>query len=171
MQVLYSTCIPSPFLDNLSFRVYADLSRKLQSEPNISSTSSNLLATIPLYSRNLTFLGIIHGESLIDGRTDIWYYCKYSADIDYYGYVYSDFCDELPERIPHNTEPIEFIANPTFENISESNVIQTLPINNKYTSIVIGVLCIPAIIFVVMLVNGNSFMHKEKFKNKEVIDY
>jgi len=161
----------SPFLDNLNFRVYADLSRKLQSEPNISSATSNLLATIPLYSRNLTYLGIIHGESLIDGRTDVWYYCKYSADVDYYGYVYSDFCDEMPEKIPQNTETVEFVANPTFDVEDAKNNIQSLPENNKYTSIVIGVLCVPAIIFVVMLVNGKNFIHKEKFKSKEIIDY
>ena len=35
---------------------------------------------------------------------DIWYYCKYTADKDYYGYVYSDFCDEISPFINNNEE-------------------------------------------------------------------
>ena len=106
----------TPYLNNISFRVYADLSRDMRSEPSQKNASSTQITYIPLYSRNLTYIGKINGECLIDGRTDIWYYCKYSADKDYFGYVYSDFCDEL-SLIKDNSEQVTFIENPTFLSI------------------------------------------------------
>lgn len=160
----------SPFLDNINFRIYADLSRNLYSEPTSSSATSALIATIPLYSRNITYIGKIYGETLIDGRTNVWYYCKFSADKEYYGYVYSDFCDEIPSPFPTNTEEITFTTNPTFE-IEQQPTTQSIPFNTKYTSIIVGILCVPALLFVFMIIKGKSFFTKEKPHNKEVIDY
>lgn len=160
-----------PYLNNLNFRIYAELSRQLRSEPNISSSSSNLLATIPLYSRNLQYIGKIEGECLIDGRTNVWYFCKYSADIDYYGYVYSDFCDELPNAIPENTEEITFIANPTFYEEDEITNTNSIPLNSNVTSIIIGILTIPALIFIFMIIKSKSILTKEKLIDKEIKYY
>jgi len=160
-----------PFLDNLNFRVYADLSRDLRSEPNVSSTTSSLLANIPLYSRNLTFYGKITGENLIEGRTNTWYFCKYSADIDYYGYVYSDFCDELPSTIPTNTEEVTYISNPTFLEPIENNNTNSINLNSNTTSIIVGILTIPAIIFVFMILKNKNVLSNSKNKEKEIKDY
>ena len=160
----------TPFLENITFRVYADLSRQLRSEPNISSTSSNLLATIPLYSRNLIYIGKIIGESIIDGRTNIWYFCKYTADIEYYGYVYSDFCDEIPKTLPQNNEEVTFVDNPLFE-VETNAKPQTIPLNTNASGIIIAILTIPALIFVFLLIKGKNLISKEKYKHGEIKDY
>ena len=151
-----------PYLKNINFRIYADMSRQLMSEPNISSITSTQIASIPLYARNIKYYGKILGETLIDGRTNIWYFCKYTADKDYYGYVYSDFCDEIPNPLPMNTENFTFIHNPNFElNVTTS---QTIPIKDHSVKIIVFILCIPALIvaFMIIKIATTSLPHEGK---------
>ena len=159
----------NPYLTDISFRVYAELSRDLRSEPTTLSGSSSQVAYIPLYSRNLTYYGTIEGETLIDGRTNIWYYCKYSADQDYYGYVYSDFCDEL-STIALNTEEVTYTTSPDFGSTESSDT--SLPLDSNATGIIIAVLSIPALIFVFMILKSTKILSREKHNNnKEIKDY
>ena len=160
----------TPFLDNLNFRVYADLSRNIRTEPNVSSNTSSLVASVPLYSRNLTFYGKILGENLIEGRTNIWYYCKYSADTDYYGYVYSDFCDELPLTFPTNTEEVTYISNPTFKDEYTETNPTSLDLQSNTTAIIIGIITIPALIFVFMILKNKNILSKQS-SSKEIKEY
>ena len=159
----------SAFMENIHFRVYAELSRDLRSEPNTSSGSSSQIAYIPNLSRNLTYYGKVFGETLIDGRTNVWYYCKYSADKDYFGYVYSDFCDELTSPLPINTEDVTYISNPTFQENEQET--QSIPLNNNVVPIIIGILCVPALIFVLMIIKGKNILTKEKKISGEIKEY
>lgn len=158
----------NPYLNNISFRIYAELSRDLRTEPTTASSNSSQVTYIPLLSRNLTYYGSIKGECLIEGRTNVWYYCKYSADKDYYGYVYSDFCDEKTP-IFSNNEEFNYIENPIFQPIIQSD--PSTPLNNNLVGIIIGILSIPALIFVFMILKGKSILTHEKTKDKEIIDY
>ena len=156
----------NPFLKNINFRVYANLSENIWSEPN---TNSKLLTAIPHLTNNLQYLGKINGESLIDGRTNVWYYCKFNnSSKEYYGYVYSDFCDEMSE-IKNNTEELNYINNPTFEPYIEP--IKTIPKNSNVVGIVVGILSIPALIFVFLIMKGTRIFNQEKIKRKEIVDY
>lgn len=154
-----------PFLDNISFRVYAELSQHLKDSPTSQSAT---LITLPNLTKNITYYGQIRGESLIEGRTQIWYYCKFSAEVDYYGYIYSDFCDEI-SPITLNTETINYITNPSFE--IETPNVQTIPVTNNILGIVIAIISIPALIFIFLILKGTSILSKEHSKRKEVIDY
>ena len=155
----------NPFLNNITFRVYAELSEKIYSQPK---STSALITQIPPLTKNIQYIGKIYGECLIDGRTNIWYYCKFSADYDYYGYVYSDFCDEM-QQIPINNEDVKYINNPTFE--SKTEEINAIPEDSNLTGIVVGILSIPALVFVLMIMKGTKLMSHEKIKRKEIIDY
>ena len=157
------------YLENINFRVYAELSRDLRSEPNTLSGTSSQITYIPLYSRNLTYYGTIIGETLIEGRTSVWYYCKYSADQDYYGYVYSDFCDKLT-LITENTEQVTYTTSPNFSAPNLS--VDTTPTpNNKTTSIIIFALSVPSLIFVFLLLKNGKLIKKEKNSKGEITDY
>ena len=158
----------TPFLNNVTFRVYAELSTNLMSAPSIQ-TSSTIITNIPLLTKNISYLGKINGECLIDGRTDIWYFCKYTAEKDYYGYVYSDFCDEMPSSLPINTEEVEYTNNPTFSTTIEP--VKSIPITSNYVGIIIAILSIPALIFIFMVMKGTRIFGKEKQRSKEIIDY
>lgn len=158
----------NPYLENINFRVYSEMSRDMRTYPSTDNSESSQIVYIPLLSRNLTYYGKIKGKPLIDGRTDIWYYCKYSADQDYYGYVYSDFCDQETPII-NNTEILTYIENPTFKPIL--NIQNSMPLNNNSIGIIIGILSIPALIFVFMIINGKNILTKEKIRDKEIKDY
>lgn len=159
----------NPFLTDINFRVYSEQSRDLRTEPSTKSGSSSQVAYIPLLSRNLTYFGTIVGEQLIDGRTNIWYYCKYSADQNYYGYVYSDFCDELTP-ILDNQEQVQYTTEPNFNPSTKVNPT-SLKLENKTTSIIIAVLSLPAIAFMLLIFKNKKIVSKSRHKNKEVVDY
>lgn len=160
----------TPFLDNLNFRVYAELSRNLMSEPNTTSATSKHIANIPLYSKNVTYYGKIVGETLIDGRTDIWYYCKFSANTDYYGYVYSDFCDQFPETLPENVEEVNYISDP-FLTVKTEETPKSLPAKSSATSIIVAILTLPALAFFFMIIKGKNILTKQRTKDKEITNY
>lgn len=164
-----ATVPQTPFLEELNFRVYAELSRDMRTAPTTKTEKSTQVSYIPNLSRNLTYYGSIKGDQLIDGRTNVWYYCKYSADKDYYGYVYSDFCDELVNPFPNNSEEVEYTLAPDF---TPKQPEQTaLPIENKTTSIVIAILSIPACLFVYLIMRSSKIATSKRSKQKEVIDY
>lgn len=154
-----------PFLTTVTFRVYSAMSQSLRLSP---SANANIITEIPLLTKNIQFLGAIKGESLIEGRTNIWYYCKYTSNNSYYGYVYSDFCDEMPQIAP-NMEEIEFVSNPTFQVTQINN---TIPLENKTSiGLVVAALSIPALIFIFLILNGTKILSNTKTKSKEVVDY
>lgn len=159
-----------PYLENIHFRIYSELSRDLRSEPNLENGTSGQITYIPLFTRNLTYYGKIYGEVLIDGRTNVWYYCKYSAEQDYYGYVYSDFCDEMT-TITENTEKVSYIDNPNFNLTDPINTSYTISQTDNNFGIIVAILTIPAIAFLFMIVKGKHIFNKEKLKDKEIIDY
>lgn len=157
----------TPYLNNITFRVYAELSQNLRSAPNL--TNSNQISFIPNLTKNITYYGELSGECLIEGRTNIWYFCKYNNNEQtYYGYVYSDFCDEMP-AILENNESVKFIDNPSFVPVVETP--KAIPVKSNFTGIIIGILSIPALIFVLLIIKGKQILTKDKLKNKEVIDY
>ncbi len=156
-----------PFLNNINFRVYAQMSENLWSMPT-SSAPSTIITQIPPLTENIEYIGKINGECLIEDRTNIWYFCKFSSNQDYFGYVYSDFCDKMP-IIANNTEQLTYINNPTFETYVEE--IKAIPKESKAVGMVVAILSIPAIIFLLMVLRGSKIISKEKVKHKEVVDY
>ena len=157
----------NPFLTNINFRVYASLSETMWSNASTQNTST-IITQLPHLTNNLTYIGKITGECLIENRTNEWYFCKYTADKEYYGYVYSDFCDQM-SPIANNFEELEYITNPTFEIIVPPT--KTIPQNSNTVGIVIGILSIPVLIFVFMIIKGTKILSGEKISKKEVIDY
>ena len=158
----------TPYLNNISFRIFSEQSRDMRSEPNTDSGTSGQIAYLPLLTKNLTYYGSIVGQSLIEGRTNIWYYCKYSAEKDYFGYIYSDFCDEMT-TITDNTEEVTYTTSPNFNsNKTENNAIK---VEDNTTSIIIAILCLPAIIFAFMVIKNSKIIKKESTKNGEIKDY
>ncbi len=156
-----------PYLENVNFRVFAEQSRDMRTVPTTEFGSSSQVVYIPLLSRNLTYIGKVNGEEVVDGRTDVWYFCKYSAEQDYYGYVYSDFCDKMSPIID-NTESVTYLTTPIFE-VEQST--STLPLNSNATGIIIAILCVPAIVFVYLMFKGTKLVKHTKSVHKEVIDY
>ncbi len=154
-----------PYQSDVTFRVYASLSQDLRSAPTVELT--NHIATIPLLTRNIIYIGAVDGECLIEGRTRVWYYCRYIGDRVYDGYVYSDFCDEM-SQMTNNTEEVTYTMNPTFSN--QSNEPQSTSTDGNLVGIVIGILSIPALIFVFMLIKSRQILSHDP-SNSEIGEY
>ena len=157
----------SAYLNNVTFRVYAELSQNLRSEPQIKN--DNLITQLPPLTKNIQYIGKINGECLIEGRTNVWFYCKYNINNSiYYGYVYSDFCDEITP-ISANNELFTYIDNPTFEKQVEP--INSIPENSNVVGIVVAVLSFPALIFVFLIIKSGKILNERKVPKKEIVDY
>ena len=157
----------NPFLNNISFRVYDELSQNLWSSPS-NENPSNLITEIPALTKNIQYIGKITGSRLIEGRTNIWYFCKYSNNSDYYGYIYSDFCDEM-NIIKNNIEELTYINNPSFQDEILAN--NSIPQESNIVGVVVAILSVPALIFMFMIIRGTRIISGEKIKGKEVVDY
>ncbi len=96
----------------------------------------------------------------------MWYYCSYVADKEYFGYVYSDFCDQF-STIQENTENVTYIANPTFSELTT----KTIPQNDSKIGIIVGILFVPALAFVLFLIKGKNILQPDKTLNREISDY
>ena len=83
--------------------------------------------------------------------------------MDYYGYLYSDFCDEM-SPILQNNETVTYITNPSFEVANKPT--KTMPMSNNTVSIIIGILTIPALIFIFLILKGTKILSYEKTKRK-----
>ncbi len=157
----------TPYLLDACFRVFSEQSQSIREKPTSTSKQTYF---IPLYSRNVKFFGTIEGEQLISERTNIWYYCCFvDNESEYYGYVYSDFCDKQVNFVD-NLESVNYTDFPDFS-APTLTVSPAQKFNKKATCIVVAVLCVPALIFVFLFVKGGKLVTKEKTKSKEVQDY
>jgi len=152
----------TPYLNNISFRVYGNLSRALYNKPYANTNNPTLKVYLPLYCEDLIYYGIIYGESAVEERTNIWYYCKYTVTNEC-GYVYSDACDKMTTIVP-NSEKLPYISTPQW-NIS-SKPKQLISIDSKPFKISIVLICIPFIIFAILLLK----IAYTKRQNKKEID-
>ena len=166
VQATNSTPI-SPFLNNINFRVYSSESETMWSLPSTQSPSKQV-TQLPHLTKDVQYFGKINGESITVGRTNIWYFCKFNST-NSYGYIYSDFCDEMP-AIPTNNEQVEYVSNPSFQ-VSSEQEIQAVPKESNVVGVIVGIMSIPAVIFIFMLLKGGKIFNAEKIKSKEIVDY
>ena len=157
-----------PYADNINFRVFNNSSQIMRTIPTSSGGSSTQVCYLPLFTQDVVFYGKIFGESAIPERTNIWYYCKYTLDKAYYGYIYSDGCDLMSE-IPINTEECIYINSPDFSQPNQEAELSVIKKNERNYTLIILLISIPVAIFLVMLIKSNIILKlNKKEKAKEV---
>ena len=157
-----------PFLENINFRIYGERSQQMRSTPNSNAGSSSQVCYLPYLSKDAIYYGKIYGESVIEGRTNIWYFCKYTSSKSYYGYIYSDGCDQLtPYEI--NDEECVYIDFPDFAKRNETTELSIIDPTSKNYGIIIGLICVPVGIFLIMIIKSQVILRlNKKEKSKEV---
>ena len=151
----------TPYLDNINFRIFSSSSQQMRTVPDSSGGSKTQVVYIPLFSKDTQYLGKIYGESAIEGRTNVWYYCKYTLDKDYYGYIYSDGCDQMT-TINKNTGTYEYFEAPDFSlkiNNEELAVIEETSDEFKYVIILVSV---PVALFLIMIIRSSIILKSNK---------
>ena len=152
----------TPYLNNVSFRVYNNISRSMYDKPFANTNNPTLKTYLPLYCTDLIYYGKIYGESAIEERTNIWYYCKYTVT-GVCGYIYSDSCDKMTTIVPNN-EKLPYISSPAW-NSNTSNSTQLISINSMSFKITTILISIPFVVFAFFL-----FRLAVKKRNKKEVD-
>ena len=154
----------NPFLENISFRVFGNISREMYDKPYYHTNNPSLKIYLPLYCEDLIYYGIIYGESAVEERTNIWYYCKYTVTNEY-GYVYSDSCDKM-STIIKNTEKLAYISSPQWEQVAPTSA-QLVSVDSNPFKITTALICIPFATFIILLI---KFAYSKSQNNKKEID-
>lgn len=144
----------SPYATS-SFRVFSLDGIGLYKYPSMQEEK---IADIPYLSEELTFYGTMQGEEVIPEKSNQWYFAKYASS-GTFGYVYSVFCDKLPQ-IEENTETFNVISSPLFTEEKASNELSPVAM----TFIILGV-SLPCLIVLYLLVKPT--MIKEKLTKEK----
>ena len=152
----------TPYLTSVSFRVYNNISRSMYDKPFANTNNPTLKVYLPLYCDDLIYYGKVYGESAIEERTNVWYYCKYTVT-GMCGYVYSDSCDKMSTIVP-NSEKLPYISSPIW-NTNVSTTTQLISVNSKPFKVTTILISIPFAIFTFFL-----FRLVLKKHNKKEID-
>lgn len=171
---------PTTPFPSASFRVFIPEGVEMRSSPT-QTEGLNLVCELNYLETNLKYYGTINGEEAIPHKSSLWYYCKYvKAGNEYFGYVYSAFCDLLTQ-IPVNTEYFEPSEEPDFSLSTQAPIesqpesIDSLPSATQI--IIIVAVCLPCIVIIYLLFRptkitakafeeANKTGKKRKKKNK-----
>ena len=145
---------PTTPFPTASFRVFIPEGVEMRSSPT-QTEGLNLVCELNYLETNLKYYGTINGEEAIPHKSSLWYYCKYvKGGNEYYGYVYSAFCDLLTQ-IPVNTEYFEACQEPDFSVSTQAPLeskpesIDSLPSATQI--IIIIAVCLPCIVIIYLL--------------------
>ena len=148
----------SPFIE-ATFRVFLPDGIGLYNSPIYLDQYKT--TTIPYLTDNLTYYGITSGQEVIPDKSSVWIYCKYNYSVNSYGYVYSVFCDKLP-NITTNNERFDIVVNP-FATTAKSQ--------KEMTSVTMGLIIVgvslPCLVVLFLLIKPSLSREKmEKAKPK-----
>lgn len=140
-----------PFLTGITFDIYDLANVCMRSSAKTIPTDSNILCTINVSTKDLTYYGKCVGEEAMSGLGNVWYYCAFEDENGkvFKGYIYSPL-----------TRNLSAIASST-ENLSLVNVTNFVPVDNllylnlSTKNMLIVVTIIPTL-FVAILLTKNS---------------
>lgn len=118
-----------------------------------STVTGSILTEIPHLTKNIIYYGSMNGEEAVPETSNEWYYCKYD---NFYGYVYSVYCDKLTE-FKESSEVFSKLENFTFDD-EKPEGLSTIAM----TFIIVGV-SIPCLLVIYLLLKP-TFV-KEKVTN------
>lgn len=149
-QVTVMRGTPSCPYANSTFRIFSPQGQNVYSMPYLNSTR---ITSIPYLCENITYYGSAYGEQAIPEKSQEWYYCNYFDNNNFYGYVYSVFCDKLTP-IGENTEAFQVVQNPVFSSSSNESLSEV-----SMTFIIIAV-SLPCIIVIYLLLKPTLISQK-----------
>ena len=140
-----------PFLTGITFDIYDLANVCMRSTPKNIPTDSNILCTINVSTKDLTYYGKCVGDEAMSGLGNIWYYAAYQDENGkvYKGYIYSPL-----------TRNLSAIAS-SAENLSLVNVTNFVPVDNllylnlSTKNLLIVITTIPTL-FIALLLAKNS---------------
>lgn len=133
--------VPSnPFPSGINVSINSQSGCYMRSSPISKTTTNNIIKTLDKGTKNILFIGYVHGDESVDLKGNLWYLVKYGTDI---GYIYSDYVESKVTIYP-NLEEINLLNN---------NYSSTLinPLTNTTTLIIVVSIMIPCLIILILL--------------------
>ena len=159
----------NPYLENVSFRIYAQDGLNLMSSPFASQTPQVILSLPPLPT--LEYFGKINGDEIVEGRGTTWFYCQpnnlestTTQESKKGGYVYAGFCDNLTP-FSENTEKLTPTSNP-FDTENQEYLYYLINLPSFLKALIISLVCIPALILILLLFK--PFKIQKRIKQKKI---
>ena len=148
----------SPYLVGITFDVYDLGNVCMRSTPVTLNNDKNILCTINVSKKDLTYYGKCVGEEAITGLGNVWYYCGYEDEYGniFKGYIYSPLTRNL-SAITNSQE------NFTFVNVSNFLPVDNLLYLNLSTkNMLIVITAIPTIVIAILFVLPDKILSKKK---------
>ena len=125
--------------------------------------TDNIVTVVPSSCTDLGYIGTIYGEEAIDYQGNLWYYVSYFGVS---GYIYSKYIFSI-DTIALNNEIFDVVGNNLTKNPT--------PLSMSECGIIIGILCIPAIIMIIIMYKSPKQTKVKKVSRKvpkqKKIDY
>ena len=140
-----------PFLTGITFDIYDLGNVCMRSTPQTVANDSNILCTIDISTKDLTYYGKCAGEEAISNLGNVWYYSAYQ---DKYGNLYKGY---IYAPLTRNLSPIAS----SDENLSIVNISSFMPVDNllylnlSTKNMLIVITVIPTL-FITLLLTKNS---------------
>ena len=160
----------SPFLLNVSFRVFVPSGANLRSSPS-NNGATNLIYSIPFLDSNFLYYGEINGEEAISKKGTVWYFCKYyNNNIEYSGYVYSPLCDSLTTINP-NTEEFEYISEDLIftEKTEKTSLGEISNLSSTAQTLIVVAISLPCLLFIYLLFKPTMIAESKSETSKKSV--
>ena len=110
----------NPFLSGITFDIYDISNVCMRSTPETLDTDTNVLCTIKISTKDITYYGKCAGEEAVKGLGNVWLYSAYQDEYGNFfkGYIYSPF-----------TRNLSAITSSS-ENLTAVNIANYVPVDN-----------------------------------------
>lgn len=129
----------------------------LRKTPTTRSTASNIISTIPKGETNITFIGRVFSEEVIDFGGTTWYYVMYNGEK---GYIYNQYLKSASPIYP-NTEEVSVFDDTKYDTLS--------PLSNSSSIAIMVLLFIPCLAILFILYVPLSHKSRAPKERKEKI--
>lgn len=146
----------NPVLTDITFDISDKAGTQIWSNP--TDQTGRILTTISANTKNITYIASTLGDIPMGGKTNIWYYARYTpasnSTLVYEGYIYNESVVNL-SNIPNNLE-FNLVDNNSLKNTGIS-------LNNPIKIILIVLISLPFIIlFALAVYKANKQFKKQK---------
>lgn len=156
LNVVLSTPL-MPYPSGININIKNTSGCYLRSSPISKTSTNNIISTLNKGTKNILFIGYIHGDENVDLKGNVWYLVKFENEI---GYIFSDFVENKVTIYP-NLEEINLLNN---------NLSATLlnPISNSTTLLLIVIILLPCLVILLVMFLPKKATANIRKKNKQV---
>ena len=148
----------SPYLVGITFDIYDLGNVCMRSSAETLNNDKNILCTIPISTKNLTYFGKCIGEEAISGLGNVWYYAGFEDEYGnlFKGYIYSPLTRNL-SAITNSSENLTLVSITDYLPVSD-----LLYLNLSTKNMLIVITALPTLAVVILFVLPDKILNRKK---------